>query len=225
MPSAGKAAAPSWRGRIPPVRLLYWEGLREQVAKLGRGGYGVAGDMQGARLSSATPCQRGGSLGRMSVRLQPEAHRSLALLHNQPTLQMSQQRSKTNKQQLQLSNFLILTHYGLILETWVSVAMSLLEGENLLPAQPDQQPPALRAKILVPFLRNLGNTVSLKTIQLTAKVRTKLEDTAAGGPLPCTAVWRTWDGVSRISSVHSPAARSPQQWTVMNSQPLNPSLE
>lgn len=69
----------------------------------------------------------------MSVRPQPEGHRPLAPLHNQPTRQMSQQRSKTNKQQLQLSDFLILTHYGLILETWVSVATSLLEGENLLP--------------------------------------------------------------------------------------------
>lgn len=47
----------------------------------------------------------------------------------------------------------------------------------------------------------------------------------AGGFLPCTVGLRTWDGVSWISRVHSPAARSPQQWTVMNSQPLNPSLE
>lgn len=44
-------------------------------------------------------------------------------------------------------------------------------------------------------------------------------------PLPCAAGLRTWDGVSWISSVHSPAALSPQQCTVMNSQPLKPSLE
>lgn len=242
MPRCHQPTAPSRRGRIPPARLLCREASREQAAKPGRGGaHSGVGDTQGARLSPATPRQHGGSPGRMSVRLQPEGHRPLALLHNQPTSQMSQQRSKTNKQQLQLSGFLVLTHYSLILETWLSVAASLLLGENPLPAQPDRQPPALRAEVLFPFLKNVGNSVLLKTINLTAKVTAKRSSLqralgargtggrwgtgVLGGPLPCTAGLRTWDGVSWISRVHSPAARSPQQWTVMNSQPLNPSFE
>lgn len=110
----------------------------------GGGGHSGVGDTQGARLSPATPCQHSGSPERMSVRLQPEGHHPLAPLHNQPTRQMSQQRSKTNKQQLQPSGFLVLTHYGLILETQLSVGASLLLGENPLPAQPDRQPPALQ---------------------------------------------------------------------------------
>lgn len=144
LPPAGEAAAPSRWGRIPPARLLCREGVREQAAKPGREGHGRVGDTQGARLSPATPRQRGGSPERMSVCLQPEGHHPLAPLHNQPTRQMSQQRSKTNKQQLQPSGFLVLTHYGLILETRLSVGASLLLGENPLPAQPDRQPPALQ---------------------------------------------------------------------------------
>lgn len=35
----------------------------------------------------------------------------------------------------------------------------------------------------------------------------------------------SWDGVSYTSRTQSPAARSPQQWMVMNSQFLNPSIE
>lgn len=151
LPPAGKAAAPSQQGWIPPARLLCREGVRQQEAKPGRGRYSGVGDMQGARLSPATPRQCSGSPGRMSVRLQPEGHRPLVLLHNQPTRQMSQQRSKTNKQQLQLLGFLVLTHYGLILETWLSVATSLLVGENPLLAQPDWQPPALRAEFYSHF--------------------------------------------------------------------------
>lgn len=173
MPRCHQPTAPSRRGWIPPARLLCREAVREQAAKPGRGAHSRVGDTQGARLSPATPRQHGGSPGRMSVRLQPEGHRPLALLHNQPTSQMSQQRSKTNKQQLQLSGFLILTHYSLILETWLSVAASLLLGENPLPAQPDGQPPALRAEVLFLFSKNLGNSVLLKTINLTAKVTAK----------------------------------------------------
>lgn len=151
---ASEAAAASQRGRILPTRLLCWEGVREQA--LGRGGHSRAGDMQGAGLSPATPHQHGGSPGRMSIRLQPEGHRPLVLLHKQPTCQMSQQRSKTNKQQLQLLGFLVLTHYSLILETWLSGAASLLLlllRENRLPAQPDRQPPAFRADVSFPFLK------------------------------------------------------------------------
>lgn len=122
----------------------------------GQRGHSRVGDMQGARLSPATPHQHGGSPGRMSIRLEPAGHRPLAPLHNQPTCQMSQKRSKTNKQQLQLLGFLVLTHYSLILETWLSGAASLLLllllllRENQLPAQPDQQPPAFRANISFP---------------------------------------------------------------------------
>lgn len=43
--------------------------------------------------------------------------------------------------------------------------------------------------------------------------------------LPNTSGLRRWDGESEISSVHVPSALSPQQWTVMNSQFLKPSLE
>ncbi len=43
--------------------------------------------------------------------------------------------------------------------------------------------------------------------------------------LPNTSGLRSWDGESEISSVHVPSALSPQQWTVMNSQFLKPSLE
>lgn len=193
LPPAGEAAAPSRRGRIPPAWLLCQEGVREQAAKLGRGGHGGVGDMQGARLSPATPCQHSGSLGRMSVRPQPEGHHPLAPLHNQLTSQMSQQQSKTNKQQLQILGFLILTHYGLILETWLSVAMRLLLGENTLLAQPDRQPPALRAEVLFPFLKNLGTTVLLKTIKLAAKVTAKQSSLQrALGARGTSGRWGTW---------------------------------
>lgn len=42
---------------------------------------------------------------------------------------------------------------------------------------------------------------------------------------PCFSGLRTCDGISWTSRVHSPSAFSPQQWTVMNSQFVNPSLE
>lgn len=91
LPPASKAAAASQRGRILPTRLLCWEGVREQAVKLGTGGHSRVGDMRGAGLSPATPHQHGGSPRRMSIPLQPEGHHPLALLHNQPTCQMSQQ--------------------------------------------------------------------------------------------------------------------------------------
>lgn len=50
-------------------------------------------------------------------------HRPLVLLlHDQPTLQMFQQQSQTNTQKLQLSPFLLVPRYGLILETSLSIA-------------------------------------------------------------------------------------------------------
>lgn len=42
---------------------------------------------------------------------------------------------------------------------------------------------------------------------------------------PSSARSRSWDGVSWICRVHAPAARSPQQWVVMNPHLLNPSAE
>lgn len=42
---------------------------------------------------------------------------------------------------------------------------------------------------------------------------------------PSSASSLFWDGVSWICRVHSPAARSPQQWVVMNSHFLNPPAE
>jgi len=111
-----------------------------------RQGWGHAGGQ--AEPSHPLPARwQPGEDVRPSVCLQPEGHRPLAPLHNRPTRQMSQQRSKINKQQLQLLGFLVLTHYGLILETRLSVATGLPVGENPLPAQPDQQPPALRDEV------------------------------------------------------------------------------
>lgn len=197
------------------------------------------GHAVGPRLSPATPCQRGGNPERMSVRLQPEGHRPLAPVA-QPAHAPDVPAAKQNKQ-----TTITALGFPRFDSLWFNFGNPALGCSQFAagrkPAPGSARPAASCAEVLFPFLRNLGNAVLLKTIKLAAKIygqakqpakssggegdRRALGGRGCWGISPCTAGLRTWDGVSWISRVHSPAARSPQQWTVMNSQPLNPSLE
>lgn len=53
----------------------------------------------------------------------------------------------------------------------------------------------------------------------------RYQDVTGRKSRPSSVLSLFWDGVSWIFRVHSPAAGSPQQWVVMNSQFWNPSVE
>lgn len=220
-------------------RQLCRERVRDKAAKPGRRGHGRVGDTQGARLSPATPCQHSGSPERMSVcpsvcspRAIVPSPCTIAQPAHTPDVPAVKQNKQTTITALGFPRFDSLQfNFGNL-----ALSCNGFAG-GTKPAPGSARPAASRAQGLgfIPIFEKSGQLIfaedhktcskSYGQVKYPAKSFRGEGNVGAGGPLPCTVGLRTWDGVSWISRVHSPAARSPQQWTVMNSQPLNPSLE